>query len=660
MTYRLAYALGVMAAIATLPVGCEGDGANDVNTSPVANVDETDLGTPEDCVPGAPVPEAHHYAAKVKMLINGLPLTAAELDAIRSDPATLRDHIDTWLDTPEASRKLVTFFQRAFQQNRVNIDDLDENLGATNFAGWGRVQEYRFIDLVMENMRESFARTALAITEEGRPFTDVLTTRAFMMTTGLMATLSFYADRPDQDDGKDAYRLLDAYLPEGVLVWERDEVIPPEQTLDPSHPNFMHFSDAVFADCLDNPQYVFTGDVPRAAWQSLTGSYWLTGPVTGISGDNCKNLFQNNQSLLSIDDFQDWHWVTVREPEAGEEHTMFWELDHMRAGGDFVTDAPYVGFFTTPAFWSTWPTNSDNDARVTMNQALIVAFGRSFDGEANIAPASVEGLLDGDHANPETECYSCHKTLDPMRQLVRQSMTYGGHRQLDTDVSSVSGVFAFDGVEQEGDGVDDLALFMSEHPAFPSAWVQKLCYYANSAPCPPTSPLFQDMVDAFVASDYDFRSLITELFASPLVTSAACVDGGSGNAPSINRQQHLCDAMRSRLGLDDLCEMEYFGGEDQPLDYQREITQVIGMIPADDYARGAETPLTISESSLFIASAYEAICREDCVGAGGPGRCRVQCREHDDVHGRAGERPALRRASHGTHRTPCGGRGRSG
>ena len=39
---------------------------------------------------------------------------------------------------------------------------------------------------------------------------------------------------------------------------------------------------------------------------------------------------------------------------------------------------PRVGFFSSPAFFQTWLTNRDNDFRVTINQAMIVATGMTF------------------------------------------------------------------------------------------------------------------------------------------------------------------------------------------------------------------------------------------------------------------------------------------
>ena len=75
---------------------------------------------------------------------------------------------------------------------------------------------------------------------------------------------------------------------------------------------------------------------------------------------------------------------------------------------------PRVGFFTTPAFFANWQTNTSNQMRVTTNQALIVATGAAVDGTDTTVPPSTPGL-DAAHAAPGTACFGCHQLLDPTR-----------------------------------------------------------------------------------------------------------------------------------------------------------------------------------------------------------------------------------------------------
>ena len=62
------------------------------------------------------------------------------------------------------------------------------------------------------------------------------------------------------------------------------------------------------------------------------------------------------------------------------------------------------------------------DARVLLNQTLIVALGRPIDLSNTTAPPRLDAL-NAVHAVPGTACYGCHQALDPMRQFFRQTYT---------------------------------------------------------------------------------------------------------------------------------------------------------------------------------------------------------------------------------------------
>src|SRR5436853_3443805 len=54
--------------------------------------------------------------AKVKGLLTGLPPTDAEIAAVTADPKALRGLVQSWIDTPQHTAKLLGFFANAFQQ----------------------------------------------------------------------------------------------------------------------------------------------------------------------------------------------------------------------------------------------------------------------------------------------------------------------------------------------------------------------------------------------------------------------------------------------------------------------------------------------------------------------------------------------------------------
>jgi len=438
------------------------------------------------------------------------------------------------------------------------------------------------------------------IVREDRPFTDVLTTRTVHLTTAQMVSLALSDDREIDDEGDRRYRRSRDAIAQVVYTTES---VPLSQSLDPASPNWMRFtipSEGLPAGC--NGEAVKTnGDLVRAAFSVLLGSY--------TDNDGCMADNYRTEPLLGESAFFDWRPVVVRAPQSGETPTMFWELDDIAASGELVLRVPRVGFMTTPAFFATWPTNDANQARVTTNQALIVALGKSFDSETTLIPA-FDDALDGAHADPTTACWGCHVNLDPMRQYFRNSFTYSYHAQQDTSVQALRPSFAFQGVSTEGspgEGIAGFASTLANHPRFAPAWVQKACYFATSAACPEGSEEFQAVVSAFEQSGMSFQTMLAELFSSPLVSAVSCVDGAGGGIPSVARARHLCTTIANRLDIADACGTEtYYQSERRGArGTNRELIEVV---PDDGYSRGGEVPVVISDPNLFIRAAGDALC----------------------------------------------------
>ncbi|MEO0812513.1 MAG: hypothetical protein AAFY60_06595 [Myxococcota bacterium] len=94
--------------------------------------------------------------------------------------------------------------------------------------------------------------------------------------------------------------------------------------------------------------------------------------------------------------------------------------------------------------------------------------------------------------------------------------------------------------------------------------------------------------------------MITELFASPLMTGSECVPGEEGNfaAISLTRRDHLCTTLNTRLGEDNLCS---FGGT---------VRALAAAVPEDGWARGAAIPDQATEPSLFYTSTLDSLCTQ--------------------------------------------------
>jgi hypothetical protein len=594
---RLAFVLSVALAAG----GCDGKLTGKTADPGGGTPDTPDIPqTPWE--PVAPVV----YLAKVKNLLTGLPPSPAELAAVTADPSALKGMLDGWVASPEGQAKLRVFFMQAFQQTQITSTDLVDQIGnGDSLTGNSTAQAN-----LVANIRESIARTALVWTASGRPFNELARTRKLQLTTALMSYLAFIDARGVTDRGSvnDRYYLSlpAAERPDaGFTV----QLGVPTGAIDPKNLETQVWGVApatadagTFPSCATAPNSTTRalkprGNFSRDLFNLLLGRVPDDPSFTGTGTLPCRAFNTAPQFLDS--DFTDWREVTMRAPGASEAPTAFWDLPTLRNSGEVVVTLPRTGFFTTPAFFANWPTNSSNQSRVSMNQTLIVALGKSFDGTGNTVPVSENGV-DQEHAS-DPACYACHRTLDPMRQFFRQSFTIQYGQQTDAGVIAQNGEFAFDGVTGMGTGrgVLDLADLLATHPRFAAAWAQKLCTWADSAPCSEDDPEFLRVANAFRDSGHDFRVLAREMLSSPLVTGTAGTKTFTdrGYVVSIARADHLCAALGNRLGLAGACQVN---GTARNLS---------ATLPVDAYSRGAETPLLTSDTSLFYRSITENLCR---------------------------------------------------
>lgn len=558
------------------------------------------------------VPEV--YGSKVKNLLTGEPLTDQELNLL-IDGGELSSLVSGWTQSSVWQAKLQDYFEHAFQQDLFTERDFANQIKESSL-GLGELRDSdnnkeSMEETVHRNFEESFARTVMSFVDAGDPFNKVLTTTSFYMTTAMMSVMAFMDERVVTDDGKKSYRTLDDVIEE--VYYQRSPAIPESQSLDPSHANFGRFStEYMHSDCdLDPPVATQNKDKVRTFFRAMFGA-----PTGHHEAAKCDKNPRNVQFVKRAD-FEDWRLVTVRRPRAGEKAMQFYELSKMRGSKELVVHTPRVGFFTTPAFFARWVTNDDNEARLTINQTMVVTYGVSFDGSDVIIPA-FDDALDDNHADPSTACWGCHKTLDPMRQFFRNSYTYYYHEQQDESVKATQAVFAFTEANEAGEDVFDLANHMSGHSKFAPAWVQKLCHYFNSAPCPEDDPEFERVTEVFRNSGLNFQTMLVELLSSPLVTGAQCVQSGSADFVSVSRTRHFCTTLSQRLEIPDVCGLTTRSGSRTEL--QKTVNDLVDAIPDDVFSRGGEQPITISDASFMIYLTYERICEglaDKVVGNGG-------------------------------------------
>lgn len=304
--------------------------------------------------------------------------------------------------------------------------------------------------------------------------------------------------------------------------------------------------------------------------------------------------------LFTDADRSDWRLVTMVRAEDDEKAADWWNVFAFRGATELKLKSSRTGFFSHPAFLATWRSNEDNDFRVTTNQALIAGLGRAFESSTDANPLGDAGLSD-DHASPDTDCYGCHKSLDPMRGFFDvdfDPVHYGTNPKFEGPDYTPN--FNFFGHSGEGSDLEDFGRHIAEHPYFSTGWVQKLCAYANTVECDSSDPEFLRIVSAFDDSNLNFKTLVTELFSSSLITNASCAnDTLEQSAPiSLSRQDHLCPTLAARSGNSNICSAN------------NAIATLVESLPSDFWGRGAETADRATDPGMFYRATVESVCGE--------------------------------------------------
>jgi hypothetical protein len=499
---------------------------------------------------------AASYTNKVKTLLVGGAATSEEVTKVSERPEALRDLIAAWLETPEFDAKLADFLSVALQQKLVG--SLDAQFMRLRGSA-PRLSAFK------ANLQESFVRTAGALVREGRPFTEVLTTRRWAMTTASLSALAFL-ERTAAELKAEKHRIV-RVPPDGA---------PSPIPLDYSIENHVWQVASLPEDC------EVVGNNADQLFEMLLGFV------------DCKGASAHRfeDTWITDADFSDWRMVELEPTEKASAVPVFYDLPTLRAATSVALRQPRIGFFTTPSFLANWEANEDNQFRVTTSQTVITALGEIFSPADPTKPVRLDGLAK-EHAQPGTTCYGCHQFLDPMREYFAQSFSFDFQRPERTSGTTPS--FAFQGYVHDGGGIADFAQALADHPGFAKSWTQKLCYWANSRACSEKDPEFVRVTQAFADSNFDLKTLFIALLSSPLVTGATETESFVTNPPlvSITRKQHLCQLLDTRLGTPDACGVA---------------TAFASLVPEDDFSRGSAEPVQTSVTGLFHYAAAEKLC----------------------------------------------------
>jgi len=545
------------------------------------------------------------YVAKVKNILVGMPPTDAEIAAVIADPNALPGLIDQWMTTPEYTQKMMVFFELAFQQTQIDQSSFVD-IVPPNGLGNGKS-----VPLLVQNARESFARTVLALTAAGKPLTDAFKTKQLMMTPALMQLYAYLDEHQSDDNGKVNDVYAKAHPTQTFILENSAGAIDIKESLKVGGASYMHWYNPDLAtQTYPDPKCIGVDPITVTVnSNSLYNIMFGEIPAHKLAdGTACPIRGGTGKGRQLVDgDFTTWKLVTIRPPVGSETPTDFFDLVTLRGSNELVIRTPRPGFFTTPAFFANWPTNSSNQMRVTLNQALIVATGAQIDGTDGTTPGSTPGL-DGVHADPGSACYGCHQLLDPTRSILSATYSWFYNQQVDGALKAQPGLFAFQHVVAPMSTIDDFASLLATHPLVPQAWGQKLCYYVNSAPCDPSDPEFQRIVTAFTTAGFAWNGLVRDLLSSPITTNAedTKTHATNGEVIAVARRDHLCANINNRLGFIDVCQLDAAN----QVGVASTIAQIVSGMPSDGYGRGGTIPVLPNQPTLFYRGGLENICAQ--------------------------------------------------
>ncbi len=607
---------------------------------------------------------------KVKGILTGLAPTEDEVQSVAKAPdpdAALKTLIDTWTDPshPEFygffKDKFITFFTNVFEQ--IGFAPTEDFKGQLlEYGGFDLNPLYIYGDdafpKLVQNLQESFARTAFDIMEKGQPFSNVLTTRTYMMTTALMS-LYIQIENPN-----DAPLGAGSFNNKNIFKWQIDMTVAGSKGT-PTDGDRMANAFAMDGSATDPVKtLIFDDRAPAMGDTGFGGNFGGTCTPEIKSEPGYAILFQRlfgftprtplsaaiqcieHESLpyYTASDLSDWRPVTITQ---GKNAPQMYDLPTLRQTTTLGLALPRVGFFTTPAFMATFTTNDSNKHRVTANQTLLVALGEGLTSENSITPVSTVGLEPDHSPNTNPECYGCHKILDPMKQFWESYYDFTdrndfpkstfGSTTVQPDRTN-GGALAFGDVNANGVTLDDLGKLLGQvtdtvsDPNAPQmdaglttlnrfavAFTQKLCYYTDSAACTESDPEFRRIVKAFQDSQYDFKTMLRELMASPLVTgkSDTYTFKNRDVVVSIARKDQFCQELSNRLGMNDVCGLHVafpfsngFSQSNSSYSTPKAMNRLAGAMPSDGFSRGSEVPVTLADPTLFYRAATELICEQ--------------------------------------------------
>lgn len=526
----------------------------------------------------------HSAIRKAKMLIEGSAVTEDELKTVQRNPDAIEDLIREWQQEPGYLEKMRWFLEENLQFSR----EIGPEQYVGQLRGTGKANPpTKFVNpKIYENGKESAIRSIMdLIIRPDRPFNNIATQTEWMMTPALMSLFLAF-DHPN--DSKLLDFRIGVDLKDNEKRYNMAKKIETRRFYFPPPKGAKGFTDqgGIVQTIMANKEIAFV-------WGALN-------QYSDQTSDKSHALFKDS-------DYTTWKRVKIAKATKNNPRQDFWDLPALRNADTIYLDSERVGFFSHPNFFGRWETNDDNQFRVTINQALITALNLSFAPD-DLSITLNDEVLSAEHAAPGTDCYACHRLVDPMRNYFRNLYddTHGKPR----DAASKKAIaeiasFSFGGETETGNDLMDLGRVIATHPAFAPAWVQKLCFYSNSQECIETDEEFVRVAQAFKDSNFSFNDLIVTFFSSELFLKD--VEEKSAVAQpafaSISRNQHICQQLSRRMS-------KFAGNKQNPCgEGKNGVSTIAANIPADDWTRGALAPATPTRPNMFGYTTMENMCR---------------------------------------------------
>ena len=442
-------------------------------------------------------------------------------------------------------------------------------------------------DRMLGNIMASFPLTVWQLTMvEGKPLTEALTTERFMMTPPLATLLAFLDNRYTTDANRGTDYITTAN-PNFKITLSNKKWTDCDRKTPRSARSAVY--ELVSARRCPRSVYRSAGlparDTPRL-YQFLFGS---VNASTGV----CTQSFAVPSQFADAE-YDAWRMVQIRQPKAGEASSLFYDLTAMRNTGELVLRVPRVGFSRRRPF-ANWATNASNQARVTINQTLIVALGRSFDDSNNTLPLALPAMDKAHSSDP-----ACYLSQDARSDaaVFRQAYTLTYHEQKIRRRRRCRVCLRSTGSARTSRRPKSWVRRWRAIHALPSRGRRSSAISQTRRRVAKVIPNSSASSWHFQSSGHDLKTLLREVLTSPLTTGTRNTQtfADRGMTLSVARRDQLCGAMSTRLGVPNLCALG-------------RAPSLAQLIPSDGFSRGGTAPILATDPSLFYRAATEQLCR---------------------------------------------------